>query len=201
MTDPAGENTQNNLTDILDTLSEKAKSHNTQIQDILKALRGRGFGPLLLAPALLIILPTGAIPGVPALCGAFIFLISIQIFMGLQHPWLPEKMRVYTLDRNRIRRGIQKIRPYAVKIDKHMHGRLRFLTDNRIAVRIVAMTSMGLALFIIVIGFIPFVPALLALPIVFFALGLSMRDGLILAAGYAALSAAALILYYYQIKA
>ena len=46
---------------------------------------------------------------------------------------------------------------------------------------------MVLALCIILIGFIPMMPAVLALPILLFALGLSVADGVLLAAGYGAI--------------
>src|SRR5262245_28933137 len=77
------------LSDMDDSVSGQRK---VTLADIVDALDRRGFGPLLVMPALVTILPTGAIPGVPALSGGLICLIAVQIVMGRKHPWLPDRI-------------------------------------------------------------------------------------------------------------
>lgn len=191
------ENHTNNLTGILDTLCETADENGEQIRmdAVLGALRHRGFGALLIAPSLLIVLPTGAIPGVPAICGIFMFLVSGQMLFGKTQPWVPQRLRDYAFDAARFKGFADKVRPYTEKVDATVKNRFARLARNDVSKRIVALTSMILTVAVISIGFIPFAPALLALPILFFALGLSVHDGLFLLLGYAAMVAGAVGVY------
>ncbi len=72
--------------DVLQRLQQEAEADNVAVGTLVDALNSRGFGPLLLAPALIALLPTGGIPGVPSLCGVLIFLIAIQGSMGDRSP-------------------------------------------------------------------------------------------------------------------
>ncbi|QJX02492.1 hypothetical protein HML84_13100 [Alcanivorax sp. IO_7] len=58
------------LTDILRELAEWPDGGRISLVSVVDTMQGRGFGPLLLAPALLVVLPTGAIPGCPP-CAPF----------------------------------------------------------------------------------------------------------------------------------
>lgn len=58
--------------DTLNIVKNDVKGRDIAFGDVAQSLNHRGFGPLLLAPALITILPTGAIPGVPAISGLFI---------------------------------------------------------------------------------------------------------------------------------
>lgn len=175
------------LTEILSVLSEKANGEDLSFGQIMDTLEYRGFGPMLVAPSLIIILPTGAIPGVPAVCGIFIFLICMQIVLGYDRPWLPQRLKSRSIRKSTFEKGFHKIRPYTETIDKYVGKRLTFFARNGLSKKIIALFSMVLALCIILIGFIPMMPAVLALPILLFALGLSVADGVLLAAGYGAI--------------
>ena len=173
-----------NLTGVLDALVADASKDKIKMDKILQSLNRKGFGPLLIAPAMLALLPTGAVPGVPALCGVFIFLISAQILIGFHHPWMPQRLKDVSFRTRKFKAGVKKIRPYTERIDQYVQNRLTVLADNEISKRIVALVVMALGIAMIFVGFIPFFPALLALPVLFFALGLSVHDGVLLAAGY-----------------
>lgn len=182
------------LTEILNSLSEKTNGEYLSFGQILNTLEYRGFGPLLLVPSLIIILPTGIIPGIPAICGVFIFLISAQIILGYVHPWLPQKLKKFSIQKSKFEKAFEKIKPYTEKLDKRFGKRLTYLTENTISIKIVALMSMVLASGIVFIGFIPALPVVLVLPILLFALGLSVADGALLAAGYCAIGLVALAL-------
>lgn len=174
----------NNLTGVVDTLLAETGRDKIRVEEILDSLNRKGFGPLLIAPCLLALLPTGAIPGMPALCGVLIVLISVQLLAGLRHPWMPRRLLGVSFRAQRLRNGIRRIRPYTQAVDRHVHNRLSFLADNEISKRLTALVITSLGLAMIFIGFIPFFPALFALPVLFFALGLSVHDGVLLAVGY-----------------
>nr|WP_053070786.1 exopolysaccharide biosynthesis protein [Halomonas sp. PR-M31] len=57
------------LTQLLEQLDDSDSGETIQLQDIVDNFETRGFGPLLVLPALIVLLPTGAIPGIPTCVG------------------------------------------------------------------------------------------------------------------------------------
>ena len=177
---------KDNLTNILLSLSETSDGNTLKISDIIGAMEHRGFGPLLMAPALLIILPSGAIPGMPAVCGLLIIMSSVQILFGKKSPWVPTKIGNFTVSIDKFKSFSEKLKPYTQIIDRYVENRFEFLSVNIYSKRLVAIICTLLAIAIITIGIVPMVPAFLALPILFFALGLSVKDGILIAICYLA---------------
>ncbi len=177
------------MTEALEAIRDETDGEQITVADLTAALRRRGFGALLVGPALITILPTGAIPGVPALCGVFIFVVSVQIVFGRSHPWLPKRLKTISFSRSKYSAGVQRVRPYTVWIDQFFHPRFEFLT-TRPAQRVIAVVCVFLSVAMIVLGFIPFAPAILGVSILFFGLGLSVRDGLLAAIGFLLVGAA-----------
>lgn len=171
------------LTDLLDGLDDGANGDPVEVGDLLKAARARGFGPLLLVPAILLILPTGAVPGVPAICGLLTAFISFQIVIGRQHPWLPQKIRMFSLPRKKLKAALRKSRTVTRKIDSWLDRRMEILT-GRTGHRIAGFMIFLLSPLIIFIGFVPFFPAMIAVPIFFFGLGFTAHDGFLIAIGF-----------------
>ena len=166
-----------NLTDILDDLQQNFNEEEIQLGQIVESFENRGFGPLLLVPALIAVLPTGAIPGVPAVCALFIILISGQILVGKHHPWLPVRLRRFSFSKQRFETGYRKARPWSQRFDRLLSQRLEALTRET-GTRIVALIAIGLALIMIPLELVPFACAVPGLSIALFAIGLSANDGL-----------------------
>lgn len=179
-TEPNGSPT---LSAVLEDLDKNIVSETVTIEQIVLRFRHRGFGPLLLVPALITILPTGAIPMVPAVCGLLIAFTCFQMMMGFEHPWLPKKIMDFSFPREKLKHSIQIAHPVTLKIDKYVYTRLAFLTHD-LGKRLTAGVCFLLSLGMIVIGFIPMLPATLALPIFFFGLGYIVKDGVIISLGY-----------------
>lgn len=171
----------NSLSGLLDNLKSKVNGDPVDVGELVKAFQYRGFGPLLLVPALLVIL-VGAIPGIPAVGGLVIALISIQIILGREHPWLPKKLRSFSVSGKKLRSGIRIVKPYAEKIDSFIRPRFKILI-TKFSKRCVAVVTFVLACLTVIIGFIPGLPILAMLPVLFFALGFSARDGLLIGLG------------------
>jgi hypothetical protein len=176
------------LTGVLDTITDGMDGDKITLGEVSEMLKGQGFGPMMLLPALVIILPTGAVPGVQPLCSLLIIFICAQILVGRSHPWLPKRLKKYSLPRKRCEAMLKKMRPFTRKVDGFVHKRLEFLTRNGTMPMLVALASLPLALAILFLGLIPMLPAVLALPIALFALGLSVQDGLILVLGFISLA-------------
>ena len=83
---------KNKVSDIMDDLLDKTTGE-VSVGDVVNKFESRGFGPLLLLPALIALLPTGAIPGVPSICGVTLCIICLQMAFGDEHPWLPAVLK------------------------------------------------------------------------------------------------------------
>ncbi len=182
------------FTGLLDGINACVKNGRLGVGDLFEALNHRGFGPLMLMPALIVISPVGAIPGACAIFGGIIFLVSLQILIGKHSPWLPGWLKKMSFNGDKFSSGIKKIKPYAQKLDKFVKHRLAFLTDNDLAQRATALLCMVLSVGIMTLSLIPFAPAALALPIFLLGLGLTANDGAIMAGGYATLALPLLIM-------
>ncbi len=81
------------LQQVLGEIDEQAEqADSVTIDELVQHFQSRGFGPLIMFPALIAGLPTGAFPGVPSIFGLCIALISLQLVWGKQYPWLPKKV-------------------------------------------------------------------------------------------------------------
>jgi hypothetical protein len=176
------------LTKILDSIREDVGGKATKritLGRITRAINHKGFGMLLLAPTGVLMLPTGAVPGVPIVCALFITVISVQILLGRENVWLPRWMRRLSLSKKRFNKTIRDAKPYAKKIDGIVQARFSLLTSD-LAHKIAALICIALCVPLAFIGFIPFLPMLLSLPILFFALGMCVKDGFLILCGFIA---------------
>lgn len=154
------------------------------LQVVITAFGARGFGPLLLVMSLLLISPVGIVPGVPAMVGAMTVLIGLHMVIGRERLWLPARL-------GRIQIGTPLLRGAAAVLRKLMgwlhpvFGQRRAaLSASPLAVALMGLTSALSGAIIIVIGFIPGLPFVLSWHLLAFGLGLSLRDGLLVALGW-----------------
>ncbi|MEZ5477657.1 MAG: exopolysaccharide biosynthesis protein [Thiolinea sp.] len=164
----------------------EAEGEELQLGSVVEALEGRGFGPILLAPALLALLPTGGIPGVPTTAGIIIFLVAIQMVFGKTSPWLPKRLREFSFSRDRFNSMLDKVLPVTRKLDAWFHTRLETLTRSPFN-RVLALCCALLGLSMIPLELLPFAAAIPAAAIVLIALGLSTRDGVLILLAFAVL--------------
>lgn len=173
---------RSDLTGLLTQLKEQLQGDRITVQDMIAAVSDRGFGPLLLVPALLTILPTGAIPGVPTLMALVNTLIAGQLILGRQHPWIPRQLRRIPIDRRAYEAAYKRALPVTRRIDRLLYPRLTLLTRGP-GPRLIAALCLTLGLIMIPLELIPFAAAVPATAIALLALGLSVRDGLLLLLG------------------
>ncbi len=166
---------------ISDTTDQDAES--VTMGAILDHVGNRSLGPLLMIPALIAIGPTGAIPGVAVLCGSLILLVSVQLFTPGTTPWLPRRLRQFEIDRGRLSKVLGAVRPWARRIDRVMHERLLALS-GRAGQYASGLCCAILALTIFPLALLPFAVAIPASAILLFGVGLTTRDGVVVAAGF-----------------
>ena len=168
-----------NITQTLDMLHDESDGDAISMNDLISTLESRGFGPLMMAPALIAFLPTGAIPGIPSLCGILIILVASQRLIGKHHPWVPARLRDVEFDREKFKNGLDWIRPWTERIDRLFRPRLTFLFSPVMS-WVIAALCVFFGLSMIPLELVPMAAAVPALAIVLAGLGLSTRDGILL---------------------
>ncbi|MGJ8545741.1 MAG: exopolysaccharide biosynthesis protein [Sulfitobacter sp.] len=181
------------LNGVLDALEDQAKSHGTvTVGDVVQALGGRGFGPLLVVAALLVISPLGGVPGFPTAMAVLIGLIAVQMVAQRQHLWLPKILRERGVKGDKLSGAVDKLRGAAGWIDKHFGGRVPRLVEP-------PMPSIAAALIAVLCLLVPpseVIPFAALLPmggIAVLGLALTLRDGVLMGIGIA-LAVAALVM-------
>lgn len=165
------------LTDVLDAIDEQIDGKDEiSIDDILDAFGTRAFGPLLVAPAIIVLSPLGAIPGVPAVFGAVIILIAGQHLFGLDNVWIPGFLRRRSFSAEKWKNGREKINPFVRWVDRILKRRLRVLTKPP-ADRVLALLICVAAILMVPLELVPFAVMLPAGAVLILALAILARDG------------------------
>lgn len=173
---------QINLTGVLDAMDDKAEGDQLTLGAIIDSFGSRGYGPLLLAAALIELMPTGGIPGIPTLVAFLVVIFSAQLVFGRSTPWMPEKLRNKGFSRSKFSKGREKIKPVTTKIDRLMKPRLTPLVSP-LGARMIGAICILMALTMPPLEVVPFAGYLPAAAIALLAMGLSARDGLIVLVG------------------
>lgn len=172
------------LANIADDIQNGSNRTRISVGELIKSIKGRGFSALILLPALLTFLPTGAIPGMPAICALLIIGFAGQRLFGLKQVYLPRKLMKLTVSRQRLDAILQKAKPALHATDRLISRRLEFVC-NPLAERVVAGLAILLALTFFPLGIIPFAVLLPSAAILLMSLGLLARDGVVLLLGIA----------------
>ena len=136
----------------------------------------RGFGPMLAVPAFICSTPIGAIPGIPTVTGITIFLISMQVLLFREHPWLPAPIRELRISRAPLSSGIEKAKPYVVRIDKFLMPRWLFM--RQVVFRsLIAFFCAICGLMMIPLELVPFLGLIPAFSVLIMAIGMATDDG------------------------
>lgn len=168
-----------NLTGVLDHMDDKIRGDKATIGDVVEAFGGRGYGPLLLAFAMIELLPTGAIPGVPTLVSILILLIASQLSLGRPVPWISKALARRSFSQSKFDKIRSKIRPLTRKLDKVIKPRLETFAGT-VAARLAGIICILLACTMPPLELIPFASSAPSSAIALFGIGLSAQDGLIL---------------------
>lgn len=170
------------LDDILTTLVEKTDGRHITVVDALEAVGTRSFGPAVAIIALFATAPTGAVPGMPTLCGVLIVLISAQMAFGREHPWLPGPLRRLSISHETLESAVEKSRPIARRIDAWFGRRLTVLASREVEPFVAAICIL-LALTMPPLELVPFGCAAPGLAITVLGISISVRDGVMTLVG------------------
>lgn len=153
--------------------------HPVTVGELVDHVARRGFGLLMIVLALPTMIPVLP-PGSAATIGLLYILLSGQMLVGLEKPWLPRGLRSYRLSPRAITalrlRGV----PFLQRIERFSRPRFIMLDDWIIA-RLVALAVLILG--IVLLSPLPFLNTLPALAVLILGVGLLNRDGLFLLGG------------------
>lgn len=170
---------------IVDKLDDLATDRDSiAFGDMVDTIGAQGFGPLLLGLAALLVLPFGMIPGVGGAIGLVMAVIGIQIMRGRRGLWLPGFIRRRDMPARHLRRACNVLRPRMAWLSRRLRPRATFLAEGSVSLRLIAALLILMGLSMAVLGAIPILPPLMGIPVLFFALGLTTRDGAAVILGY-----------------
>lgn len=180
------------LSGLFDQVLASADGQQVSFGQIVSTFRQQAYGPLLLIPSLLALLPIiGAIPGMSILTASLIIFVSAQMLAGRKHPWLPARLREFSFRRDRLERAVAAMRPYLEALDRWTRPRLVVLSQPPLSFAVPSV-CLVLALLIFPLALVPWGVTLPALALTILSIGLTIRDGYVLVAGYAITLAALL---------
>lgn len=152
--------------------------------EILHAIGARGFGPLLVVLALMLISPVGIVPGIPAICGFSLVLIGVHMIVGRRQLWLPGRLAHIKIGTGLLRGIAGHLRAILNRLHPILGQRRSALSASPLAVALIGCASVLSGLVIAFVGFIPGLPFALSWHLLAFGLGLSLRDGVLVAIGW-----------------
>lgn len=168
------------LSDVIEKLIEAAEGEKVRFGEIVEALGERGFGPLLLALSAFLVLPTGAIPGIPAVVGLALLLLMGQLILGRRSPWIPKWLANFRIDAETLRKSGRTARPWGRRLGRILSPRMQFLAQEKV----IAVVSLLSSAIVITLGFVPLLPMVFGFNLMLLGMALVARDGLAALLGY-----------------
>jgi hypothetical protein len=171
------------LETLFDELAAAADGTAITLGEILDALEKRSFGPLLLLPTLVSVMPIiGMLPGVTWAMSALTLLISLHFLVNSRRLWLPQRLRRFEVAAGAFRRGVEWARPWLRRVDTVVEPRLDIVFVWPWTMIFAGLcVVMSLAMF--AASIVPGGVVVPALGIIIMAAGLTVRDGLVLILG------------------
>lgn len=169
------------LSDVLLQMLGSFQGRSTvSLGDIVKALRARSFGLILLIFALPMALPVPVPPGINIMLALPLLLLLGQQASGRITPWFPQSWLAKAISYKSLDDALRPAIKFLIFLERFTRPRLRLLTrqQGRIAVGI-----LGVILSLYICIPLPLTNSVPSMGIAIMALGLLMRDGLAVIAG------------------
>jgi hypothetical protein len=186
------------LSSLLDVIESKVDEDGERttitVREVLEVIGRRAYGPLLLLIGLIAISPLTLIPGSTWAFAALTLALALQLALHKRTPWMPPKVLAMRLPEEPLAKFIERARPTARFLDRFVRPRLEFFADAPWVIGVALLIALA-ALITFPLGLIPLAPLAPGLAIVLFGLGLTARDGLLLALGGAIMGTAVWIVF------
>lgn len=154
-----------------------SSGERVSVGEVIQTLDEKGVLPAIFIPALVAATPLSGIPGVSAVCGLLIALLSFELIAGFRRLMLPKALKSRSMDAARLRTAIQRIEPVLAWLDRHSENRLSFLFHRPfIWVPQVLCLVSGMAMPFL--EFIPFSGSIAAIGVCLLVIAMLTEDGL-----------------------
>ena len=167
------------ISSILEALPRAVEGDRISFGDLVDAFDHRAYGPLIVVFAAPNMLPV-ALPGISAVLGAPLILLTGQLMLGRPRPWLPGFLRRRSLARTSFEGLVARIVPRLRRIEAWVVPRLLAVTGV-LGKRVIG--ALGVVLALVIMLPVPFGNAIPGLALVVMSVGLLGRDGLAVLAG------------------
>lgn len=157
-----------------------APGERLTLREMVDAFGERAFGAVLLLVSLINLLPLP--PGGTTVTGAPLLLIALQLAVGRDTLWLPERLMNASLSRPNFAKGVARIGPALRAAERLSRPRLTGLATGA-SERLIGLACTVLA-FVLILP-IPFGNLVPAFTCALFSLALMQRDGLAALVGWA----------------
>ena len=181
VTAEAGKKPIHDLCELLDRVELLCQENNEIcLEDIVGIIGTRWFGPLLVVPGLVMVVPgLGDIPGTSLLMGFVVLLISVQaIFDRRSKVWLPNWLAQRAVKQSTVKSGLKWVRKPAGLLDSLTRRRLTWAVKHS-SFYVIAATCTLLAGTAPLLEIVPFSAMIAGTAITCFGLALLAQDGLI----------------------
>ena len=187
------------LPDLMDMLARIGEdSDPVRVGDVIQAVGERSHAIVLLVPAMILVSPLSGIFGLSTLTAIVMALIIVQALLRRQHMWLPAALARRGISQKRFLKAVAWLRRPIGWVDRHAHQRLQMLVAPPL--RLLSwLISLGLCLLIPFLELLPFTTSLAAFAISLMALGMALRDGLYVLAGWAVIGGFAGLLWWFLV--
>lgn len=160
---------------------EEAPEHDgrTTLDEILDTLGERAFGPLLVLAGLVAVAPfLGDLPGASTLIGVFVLLVSGQLLLGREQPWLPAWLLDMSVKTRTLVKTMGWLHRPARFVDGLLRPRLGWIVRGT-GRYVIAGFSIAIAATMPFMEVVPFSANVAGLALVVLGLSLLVGDGLV----------------------
>lgn len=178
------QDTTEDLVSLIDRIKDNTEGDDVSVDQLVEAVGRRTFGPLFIVTSLIAILPTGMIPGMSILTGTIMLILSTQLLFGSSRVWMPDFIGKRTMPREKLVSSLDKMRPRAERISRYIGPRMSFFLHPPF-LQMVAVAGILVSLSMYPLAVVPFGAFPAGLSLLVIGLGLSVRDGLLIAVGIA----------------
>lgn len=168
------------LSDVLADLAA-ADGGSVTLADLITAAGERSFGALLVLCGIPNMI-AGMIPGFSILLGLPLILLSVQLLVAANKPWLPARLARIEIRRSDLRRIVERASPNLQRLERALKPRMLLLTVPS-AQRVIGAASLVLSIMVFLP--IPFANLMPALGVTLFGFAILERDGLVALAAMA----------------
>lgn len=167
------------LSAMLRELAEEDGRERVSMGDLLETFRERAFGALIFIFAAPNAIPI-PLPGLSALLGAPLVLLTAQLLLGRPKPWLPAFIRNRSFARSHFATVVGRLVPWLERAERLVRPRLLTLSEPP-GERLIGLAALLLAL--LLFAPLPFGNMLPGLALALVGIGLIERDGVAIIAG------------------